>query len=149
MTGFEPLDILNGIFMTISQLENDKAEVENAYKRLVTHQGNLAAQATINTIFEECDRKWRGIGPIPNSGWRLKAEYAAFDAEKRFSLENIKSEESAMCIAGLILQGIKKPYECAAFNMQCTPENPLGATMVSSEGACAAYYHYGREKGSR
>ena len=108
VTGFEPLDILNGIFMTISQLENDKAEVENAYKRLVTHQGNLAAQATINTIFEECDRKWRGIGPIPNSGWRLKAEYAAFDAEKRFSLENIKSEEFGNVYCGSDLTRYQK-----------------------------------------
>lgn len=149
VTGFEPLDILNGIFLTVRQMENNKAEVENAYKRLVTQQGNLAAQETINTIFEECDRKWRGIGSIPQSGWCLRSEYASFDAEKRFSLGNIKSEESAMCIAGLILQGVKKPYDCEAFGVQCTPENPLGATMVSSEGACAAYYNYGKEKGAK
>ena len=144
VTGFEPLDILNGIRMTIEQLENQSFLVENAYTRLVTQQGNLTAQATIGSIFEECDRKWRGIGVIQNSGWRLKDEYAAYDAEKRFSVESMTSEESTLCIAGLILQGLKKPNECTAFNTLCTPEHPLGATMVSSEGACAAYYHYGR-----
>ena len=145
VTGFEPLDILSGILMTVNQLENKRADVENAYTRLVTREGNISAQTTINNVFEECDRKWRGIGLIPNSGWRIRTEYTAFDAEKRFSVDQIASEESSLCIAGLILQGIKKPHECAAFNTTCTPEHPLGATMVSSEGACAAYYHYGRK----
>lgn len=145
VTGFEPLDILNGILMTVTQLENERANVENAYSRLVTQVGNRVAQATINKVFEECDQKWRGIGVIPNSGWRLRDEYERFDASKRFVVGRISSAESPHCIAGLILQGVKKPHECPAFKVQCTPENPLGATMVSSEGACAAYYHYGRK----
>lgn len=145
VTGFEPLDILNGIRMTIDQLEHNRHEVENAYTRVVTQQGNVAAQATIANVFEECDRKWRGIGMIPNSGWRLKAQFADYDAEKRFAVESIRSEESAECIAGLILQGLMKPHQCKAFSTTCTPEHPLGATMVSSEGACAAYYHYGKK----
>jgi hydrogenase expression/formation protein HypD len=144
VTGFEPLDILNGIRMTVEQLEKGSYKVENAYNRLVTQQGNQSAQKTIGDIFEECDRKWRGIGLIPNSGWRLKNEYAEYDAEKRFSVENIEAEESPICIAGQILQGLKKPHECTAFDKICTPEHPLGATMVSSEGACAAYYRYRR-----
>jgi hydrogenase expression/formation protein HypD len=131
--------------MTVEQLEKGSYRVENAYNRLVTQQGNQSAQKTIGNIFEECDRKWRGIGLIPNSGWRLKNEYAEYDAEKRFSVENIEAEESPVCIAGQILQGLKKPYECTAFSELCTPEHPLGATMVSSEGACAAYYRYRRK----
>jgi hydrogenase expression/formation protein HypD len=145
VTGFEPLDILNGIRMTVDQLEHGSYRVENAYTRLVTQQGNISAQSTINNVFEECDRKWRGIGLIPNSGWGLKSEFAEFDAEKRFSVESISSEESSLCISGLILRGMKKPHECTAFNTYCNPEHPLGATMVSSEGACAAYYQYGRK----
>ena len=145
VTGFEPLDILNGIRMVVEQLENRTYKVENAYSRLVTEQGNIAAQSTIENMLEECDRKWRGIGLISLSGWRLKDEFAEFDAERRFSVESITPEESPVCIAGLILQGIKKPHECPAFASMCTPEHPLGATMVSSEGACSAYYKYGRK----
>lgn len=144
ITGFEPLDILNGILMAVRQLEDQRAEVENTYARCVTFPGNQAAQATIKKVFEECDRKWRGIGVIPNSGWCLRPSYAFFDAEKRFAVDNILTEESPLCISGLILQGKKKPWDCPEFAKQCSPENPLGATMVSSEGACAAYYQYGR-----
>ena len=146
VTGFEPLDILKGILMTVDQLESGKYEVQNGYNRVVSKEGNLPAQALIKKVYEDCDRNWRGIGLIPMSGWRLKAEYAAFDAEKRFSVENIQTRESEVCIAGQILQGLKKPPQCSAFGITCTPENPLGATMVSSEGACAAYYRYARYK---
>jgi hydrogenase expression/formation protein HypD len=145
VTGFEPLDILQGILMTVQQLEEGRAEVENGYPRAVTFAGNKPAQAVINEVFRECDRKWRGIGTIPNSGWCLAPEYAAFDAETRFAVQEIQPEESPLCIAGLILQGLRKPDECSAFGKECTPEHPLGATMVSSEGACAAYYRYRRD----
>ncbi|HEX7974375.1 MAG TPA: hydrogenase formation protein HypD [Anaerolineales bacterium] len=143
VTGFEPLDILNGILMTVRQLEAGRVAVENAYPRAVSYEGNLPAQAVIRQAFEECDRKWRGIGPIPNSGWRLRPELAAYDAERRFQVGQIQPSESPLCIAGQILQGLKKPAACPAFGRECTPERPLGATMVSSEGACAAYYRYG------
>jgi hydrogenase expression/formation protein HypD len=146
VTGFEPLDIVKGILQTVLLLEGNRYEVENAYQRAVTHDGNKAAQDVINKVFIDCDRKWRGIGIIPGSGWRLRQEYSRFDAEERFNVEEIKPEESPHCIAGEILQGLKKPHDCAAFAKECTPENPLGATMVSSEGACAAYYKYGRER---
>ncbi len=142
VTGFEPVDILNGILNVIQQLENKEARVENAYSRLVTQQGNLPAQQLISDVFENCDRNWRGIGLIPDSGWRIRTPYAAFDAEKRFEVGGIQTHESEICIAGQILQGLKKPFECSAFGKTCTPENPFGATMVSSEGACAAYYRY-------
>ncbi len=141
-TGFEPLDIAQGLLMALRQLEEGRAEVENAYTRVVTYQGNQQAQAVIKQVFIECDRKWRGIGMIPGSGWRLKPEYEDFDAEERFPVAEIRPEESTKCIAGLILQGLKKPPECSEFGSMCTPENPLGATMVSSEGACAAYYRF-------
>lgn len=144
VTGFEPVDILEGILMTVRQLEQGRAEVENAYPRVVTYQGNTHAQGVIRQVFTVCDRKWRGIGVIPASGWCLRPEYAEFDAEQRFPVGQIQPEESSVCIAGQILQGLKKPHECPAFASQCTPEHPLGATMVSSEGACAAYYRYGR-----
>jgi len=144
VTGFEPVDILQGILMAVTQLEFGKYEVKNAYSRLVSFNGNRKSQEVIGQVFEECDRKWRGIGLIPTSGWRLKPEYQKFDAENRFQIKDINSEESTLCIAGQILQGIKKPTECSAFGKSCTPEHPLGATMVSSEGTCAAYYHYGR-----
>ncbi|MCX6054629.1 MAG: hydrogenase formation protein HypD [Chloroflexi bacterium] len=144
VTGFEPLDLLNGILMTITQLENGKQEVQNGYSRVVTDQGNLSAQAMIKKVYQVCDRNWRGIGLIPMSGWGLREEYAKFNAELRFPVENIKTRESDICIAGQILQGIKKPPQCPAFAKTCHPENPLGATMVSSEGACAAYYRYAR-----
>jgi hydrogenase expression/formation protein HypD len=142
VTGFEPLDILQGILMTVRQLEDDRAEAENAYPRVVTYEGNRPAQDIIRRVFVECDRKWRGIGIIPRSGWCLRPEFAAFNAEARFPVSQIQPDESPICISGQILQGLKKPLECPAFGVQCTPENPLGATMVSSEGACAAYYRY-------
>lgn len=127
-------------------MEHKKYEVGNAYTRLVSFNGNRSAQNIISQVFEDCDQKWRGIGTIPGSGWRLKPEFSYFDAERRFQVDEIKPNESPLCIAGLILQGIKKPGECQAFNNECTPEHPLGATMVSSEGACAAYYRYGRTR---
>ena len=144
VTGFEPLDIVEGILTIVRLLEAGRVEVKNAYARAVTFEGNKPAQAAINRTFIECDRKWRGIGMIPMSGWRLRPELAEFDAETRFDVGDIHAEESPLCIAGEILQGLKKPHDCPAFGTQCTPERPLGATMVSSEGACAAYYRYGR-----
>ncbi len=144
VTGFEPLDIAQGILATVQQVEAGKHEVENAYQRAVTFEGNRPAQKVIEQVFAECDRKWRGIGMIPNSGWQLRPELADFDAELRFDVGDIHPEESPLCIAGEILQGLKKPNHCSAFGTLCTPEKPLGATMVSSEGACAAYYRYAR-----
>jgi len=146
VTGFEPLDLVNGLLMCIRQLEAGQYRVENAYPRAVTLQGNQAAKALIIRTLETCDRNWRGIGLIPASGWKLRPAFAAFDAEKRFAVGEIHTRESPVCIAGEILQGIKKPNHCPAFGRQCTPDAPLGATMVSSEGACAAYYRYGRFK---
>jgi hydrogenase expression/formation protein HypD len=146
VTGFEPLDLVQGILMAVRQLEAGRHEVENAYARVVTEPGNQPAQRIIQQIFTECDRKWRGIGEIQASGWCLRPEYAQFDAESRFSVGQISAEESPLCIAGQILQGIKKPFDCSAFGKICTPENPLGATMVSSEGACAAYYRYSTQQ---
>lgn len=142
VTGFEPVDILNGILKTVQQLEIGSAKVENAYSRLVTERGNQPAQAVIQQVFQVCDRKWRGIGVIPASGWELRQEFADFNAEKRFAVADITPNESPLCIAGQILQGQQKPQACSAFGTLCTPEHPLGATMVSSEGACAAYYRY-------
>lgn len=142
VTGFEPLDIAQGILATVRQLEAGRAEVENAYGRAVTREGNGPAQKVIDTVFEKRDRKWRGIGQIPESGWGLRPAFAAFDAEQRFDVGDITPEESPECMAGLILQGLRKPHECPAFGDPCTPERPLGATMVSNEGACAAYYRY-------
>ena len=144
VTGFEPLDLANGILMTVRQLEAHTHTVENAYSRVVTYEGNQAAQSMLRQVFEPCDRNWRGIGPIPMSGWRLRPEFAEFDAEKRFNVGDIHTQESEICIAGQILQGLKKPVHCPAYGTLCTPDHPLGATMVSSEGACAAYYRYGR-----
>ncbi len=147
VTGFEPLDLVQGIRQAVEQLENGRAEVENAYARVVTREGNPAAQQVIAQVLEVCDRNWRGIGRIPASGWKLRPEYADFDAELRFEVEGLRSEESPLCIAGQILQGLRQPGDCSAFGQACTPEHPLGATMVSSEGACAAYYRYGRGSG--
>jgi hydrogenase expression/formation protein HypD len=144
VTGFEPLDIVQGILKAAQLLEEGKVEVANAYSRAVTFEGNLPAQKAIAQVFEITDRKWRGIGAIPSSGWQLRAEYDAFNAEKRFDVQSIQTQESPVCIAGQILQGLKKPHDCSAFGNACKPEHPLGATMVSSEGACAAYYKYGR-----
>jgi hydrogenase expression/formation protein HypD len=143
VTGFEPLDLVRGILETVKLLEAGKIDIVNAYARGVTFEGNRPAQETIHRVFEECDRKWRGIGTIPMSGWRLKPEFDAFNAEKKFAVEQIQAQESPVCIAGQILQGLRKPQSCPAFGGECTPEHPLGATMVSSEGACAAYYRYG------
>jgi len=142
ITGFEPLDIVRGILATVESLEEGTNVVKNAYIRAVSEGGNQSAQAVINKVFEECDRKWRGIGVIPGSGWQLREPYHKFDAEKKFQVETIQAEESPLCISGLVLQGLKKPDQCAAFGSSCTPGNPLGATMVSDEGACAAYYRY-------
>ena len=142
VTGFEPLDLLQGILMTVEQLEKGTHIVENGYSRVVTEAGNLTAQNMINQVFEICDRNWRGIGLIPKSGLRLRQQYSFYDAEKRFSVEEIKTQESAICQSGQILQGIRKPHQCPAFGKECTPQTPLGATMVSSEGACNAYYRY-------
>ena len=142
MTGFEPLDIANGIRMAVLQLEQGRCEAENAYSRVVTFEGNRPAQAVIQQVFEECDQKWRGIGVIPGSGWRLRSQFREYDAEARFQVAGIQPAELQECIAGLILQGLRKPLSCPAFGVRCTPQNPLGATMVSSEGACAAYYRY-------
>lgn len=144
VTGFEPLDLLQGIHMAVRMLEAGRHGVENQYARAVTREGNLPAQRLVAEVFEPCDRKWRGIGEIPASGLRLRPEYADFDAERRFEVGHLTAEESPLCIAGEVLQGLKKPHECAAFGRECTPERPLGAPMVSSEGACAAYFRYGR-----
>ncbi len=144
VTGFEPVDILQGIAMTVRQLEASSAAVENQYTRSVRREGNVAARKLIATVFETADRAWRGIGTIPGSGYRLRDEYADYDAERLFDVGTVRAEESPLCIAGQILQGLRRPHECSAFASKCTPEHPLGAPMVSSEGACAAYYHYGR-----
>lgn len=142
--GFEPVDVLEAILMLVRQLEHGQAQVENQYVRSVTYQGNQPAQQIVKDVFEIADQKWRGIGVIPRSGLRLRAEYAAYDANKIFDLKLISADEPAECISAQVLQGLKKPTDCPAFAIRCTPENPLGAPMVSAEGACAAYYHYRR-----
>ena len=145
ITGFEPLDLVNGIFKLVRLLEAGQlAEIDNSYSRAVTYEGNLPAQKIIDSVFMDCDRAWRGIGVIPMSGWCLRPEFDQFNAEMRFDVGDIHTQESAVCIAGQIMQGRQKPHDCPAFGKECTPEHPLGATMVSSEGACAAYYKYGR-----
>lgn len=144
VTGFEPLDILQGVYMCVKQLEEGRAEVENQYSRSVRRDGNVPAQQLVTEVFEVVPRKWRGVGEIPQSGLGLRPDYAQYDAEKRFGLTGYTAEEPAECISGLVLQGVKKPHECPAFGTRCTPEHPFGATMVSSEGACAAYYRYRR-----
>jgi hydrogenase expression/formation protein HypD len=144
VTGFEPLDILEGIRQTVVQLEQGRHELQNAYPRAVRAEGNPAALTMLRDVFEVTDRTWRGIGMIPDSGWRLAARFREFDAEVRFDVGGVHTEESSLCRSGEVLQGLLKPHECAAFGKQCTPRNPLGATMVSSEGACAAYYAYRR-----
>jgi hydrogenase expression/formation protein HypD len=142
--GFEPLDLLEAISMLVAQLEAGRAEAENQYVRSVCYEGNVPAQRIMQEVFEVCDRKWRGVGLIPQSGLRLKPEFAAYDAEKVFELLEAAVDEPAECISAQVLQGLKKPIECPAFARTCTPENPLGAPMVSAEGACAAYYQYRR-----
>jgi len=144
VTGFEPLDLLDGIRRAVIQLEAGRCEVENAYERIVTYDGNQHAQKILAEVFEVTDRAWRGIGVIPKSGWRLAPAYQDFDAEARFHITGIHTQESPLCRAGDVLRGAIKPAECAAFGKECTPRHPLGATMVSSEGACAAYFNYGR-----
>jgi hydrogenase expression/formation protein HypD len=144
VTGFEPLDVLEGIRRALTQLEEGRFELENAYPRAVSPEGNVTAQAVVRDVFETCDRAWRGIGTIPMSGWRLAPKYAEFDAEKRFDVSGITTQESGLCRSGEVLQGLIKPVECAAFGRECTPRAPLGAPMVSSEGACAAYYQFRR-----
>jgi hydrogenase expression/formation protein HypD len=144
ITGFEPLDILQGVLMTVRQLEEGRAEVENEYSRILDRDGNKPAQKLVASVFEIADRKWRGVGSIPKSGYKLRWEFREHDAEKLFDVKEIDTREPEICISGRILRGIKKPHDCPAFGTLCTPQRPLGATMVSAEGACAAYYAYGR-----
>jgi len=144
VTGFEPLDLLHGIAMTVMALEAGRFGVENQYVRAVRREGNEPAQALLKRVFQVTDRGWRGIGVIPQSGYRLRPEFSRFDAEQRFEVGSITAQESPLCIAGQILQGLRKPHQCSVFGTRCTPEHPLGAPMVSAEGACAAYYQYGR-----
>jgi hydrogenase expression/formation protein HypD len=144
ISGFEPLDLLQGALMAIRQLESGRAEVENQYPRIVCREGNQVAQQLVNKVFEVCDRKWRGVGSIPKSGYKLRWEFKDHDAERLFDVKEIDTKEPSTCISGLVLKGVKKPHDCPAFGKECNPEHPLGATMVSAEGACAAYYAYGR-----
>jgi len=144
ITGFEPVDLLEGILWAVRQLEDGRAAVENPYARAVSRDGNTVARRLVFEVFEVGDRKWRGVGSIPKSGYKLRYEYRDHDAERRFAVEEIITNESSMCISGVILRGLKKPSDCPAFGSLCTPQRPLGATMVSAEGACAAYYQYGR-----
>lgn len=142
ITGFEPVDLLQGLRMAVAQLEEGRFEVENQYRRAVKPEGNLPAQALLKKVFDTVDRSWRGLGPIADSGLALNAEYADWNAELRFPVADIATQESALCQSGAVLQGLLKPPDCPEFGRRCTPERPLGATMVSSEGACAAYFHY-------
>jgi hydrogenase expression/formation protein HypD len=144
VTGFEPLDLAHGILMNVRQLEAGTYNVENAYTRVVSKEGNKAAQSMIFKVLQPVDRNWRGIGLIQLSGWGLRPEFAEFDAESRFNVSDIKTKENQICIAGQILQGLKKPVNCPAFGTLCTPQTPLGAPMVSSEGACNAYFRFGK-----
>jgi len=146
VTGFEPLDLLQGLYMTLAALEQGRHGVENQYARAVRREGNRAAQELLDRVFEVCDRPWRGIGTIPRSGYRLREAYAAHDAERRFDVGRVATREPTDCIAGEILQGRRKPDACTQFGRGCTPEHPLGAPMVSNEGACSAYYRYGRTR---
>lgn len=142
ITGFEPLDLVQGIYMAVKQLEENRFELENQYARVVKKEGNISAKNVIQKVFEIGTREWRGIGKIPNSGYVIKETYRKYDAEVKFNISHIRVPENSACIAGEILRGIKKPVECAQFGKLCNPSNPLGAPMVSSEGACAAYYHF-------
>ncbi len=144
VTGFEPVDILQGIFMCVRQLESGRGEVENQYRRSVRRQGNTSAQELVAKVFTVVPRKWRGVGEIPQSGLGLTEQFSAYDAELRFDVAGYSADEDAECMSGAVLRGVKKPHECPAFGTRCTPEHPLGATMVSNEGACAAYYQYRR-----
>ena len=149
VTGFEPVDILQGIRAAILQLESGRTDVENQYARAVRREGNIPARRVIEQVFEVTDRVWRGIGTIPKSGYRLRDEYLYYNAEARFDVPAVTAPEPSVCIAGRVLQGLSKPHECAAFGRECTPEHPLGAPMVSSEGACSAYFRYGRFNSTR
>jgi hydrogenase expression/formation protein HypD len=144
VTGFEPVDLLDGILRAVRQLESGRAEIENQYARTVADDGSPAARRVIDQAFEIIDRNWRGVGTIPKSGYRIRDEYRRHDAARRFEVESIQTRESELCISGQVLRGLKKPCDCPAFGTACTPATPLGATMVSAEGACAAYYQYGR-----
>lgn len=146
VTGFEPVDILEGMYLAVRQLEEGRHEVENQYVRAVRRAGTPPARELVSRVFELTDRKWRGVGTIPRSGLALRPEFADFDAEMRFGLGALEVEEPAECRAGEVLRGTLKPYQCPAFGTACTPERPLGAPMVSAEGACAAYYNYGRHR---
>jgi hydrogenase expression/formation protein HypD len=148
VSGFEPVDLMEGLLHAVGQLEDGRAEVEIPYRRAVRPEGNAAAQRTVEQVFEVCDRRWRGVGVIPKSGLKLRWEYRQHDAERRFGVADVVTEEPAVCISGQILKGMKKPKDCPAFGRACTPASPLGATMVSSEGACAAYFAYGRASAS-
>jgi len=145
VTGFEPVDILEGIYMAVKQLEAHEYKVENQYKRVVKKEGNIVAKNIMEEVFTVVDRNWRGIGKIPLSGLKLNVKYAEFDAENIFEVKSISTEESQQCIAGEVLQGLKKPVQCELYGKQCNPEHPVGAPMVSSEGACAAYFHYSKQ----
>ena len=142
ITGFEPLDLVEGIYMAVLQLEKGEYKLENQYSRVVREEGNIEAKKIIAKVFEVADREWRGIGTIPNSGYQLTREFREFDAESKFNIRSIEAPENPECIAGQVLKGIKKPHQCPQFGKACTPATPLGAPMVSSEGACAAYYHF-------
>ncbi|OPL18674.1 MAG: hydrogenase formation protein HupD [Candidatus Aegiribacteria sp. MLS_C] len=142
VTGFEPLDLLEGIHMCVAQLEKGTNRVENQYLRVVTRPGNISAMGLMEKVFQVTDRRWRGLGEIPSSGLELRPEYSEFDAGRRFSVDHMRVEESGRCLSGKVLRGVIKPDQCPAFGTECTPEHPLGAPMVSSEGACAAYYRY-------
>ena len=145
VTGFEPLDLLKGVLAAVAQLERGEKRVENQYPRAVVRDGNPGAVRMIEDVFEVKDRSWRGVGEIPKSGYVLAPKYARFDAEKVFDVSGIQAEEPEECRSGLVLQGRLRPTECPQFGAGCTPEHPLGAPMVSSEGACAAYYRYARK----
>ena len=149
ITGFEPVDMLEGVYLTVRQLEAGEAKVENQYSRAVRQEGNTQSIKLIEEVFEICDRKWRGVGIIPKSGYKLRYEYRDHDAERIFEVDDIQTQESSECISGQVLKGLKKPHDCPAFGTTCTPQTPLGATMVSAEGACAAYYAYGRHLASK
>jgi hydrogenase expression/formation protein HypD len=149
VTGFEPLDLMEGIYMAVRQLEQGRAVLENQYARAVNRAGNEAAQRIVSEVFEVTDRQWRGIGPIASSGLALREPYRRFDAFRRLDVKPVGVPESSECISGLVLQGLRKPYECPAFGSRCTPETPIGAPMVSSEGACAAYYTFAKHKHER
>jgi hydrogenase expression/formation protein HypD len=149
ITGFEPVDLLQGVLGAVQQLESARGQVDNRYSRTVQPDGNPSARAMIEEVFETVDKKWRGIGTIPKSGYRIRWDYREHDADRRFEVDEIATEEPADCISGLVLRGLKKPCDCEAFGSRCTPETPLGATMVSAEGACAAYYQHGRRRETR